>query len=243
MTEIVKLKKSWINQAKVDEKNYLEMYEQSINQNEYFWDLHGKRIDWFKPYTKIKDVTYSKDKVDINWYHDGETNVSYNCIDRHFKSTPEKTAIIWEGDEPTNVKKISYRELYNNVCKTANVLKKIGVKKGDIVTIYLTMIPELAYFMLACTRIGAIHSIIFGGFSSDSIAGRITDCNSKYLITADEGIRGGKKIPLKNITDKALDSCPNVKKCLVVRYTKQNINFIKNRDVYFDELLLIIEII
>ncbi len=237
MTEIFKLKKSWIDQAKVDQKKYIEMYEHSIKQNEDFWNLHGKRIDWFKPYTKIKDITYSKDEVDINWYYDGETNVSYNCIDRHFKSTPEKTAIIWEGDDPNNTKNISYRELYDNVCKTANALKNIGVKKGDIVTIYLTMIPELAYFMLACARIGAIHSIIFGGFSSESIAGRIKDCNSKYLITADEGIRGGKKIHLKNIADKALESCPNVKKCIVVRYTKENINIVKDRDTFLDELL------
>ena len=172
MNNIYPVTKSWESLAKVDKKKYEKMYDESISSNDSFWDFHGKRIDWFEPYTKIKDVTYSNKKVDINWYIDGKTNVSYNCIDRHAKKNPDKIAIIWEGDDQNNVKKISYKELHKNVCKTANVLKKIGVKKGDRVTIYLTMIPELAYTMLACTRIGAIHSIIFGGFSSDSIAGR-----------------------------------------------------------------------
>ncbi len=175
--------------------------------------------------------------VKIKWYHDGTTNASYNCIDRHAKISPEKIAIIWEGDDPNNVEKISYKKLLYKVCKTANALKKAGIKKGDRVTIYLTMIPELAYVMLACSRIGAIHSIIFGGFSSDSIADRIKDCNSEYIITADEGIRGGKKIPLKEITDKALESCKNVKKCLVVSYTKKEINMLTPRDIYLDDLI------
>jgi len=157
------------------------------------------------------------------------------------KKNPDKIAIIWEGDDPNKVKKISYKELHYNVCKTSNALKKIGIKKGDRVTIYLTMIPELAYVMLACARIGAVHSIIFGGFSSESIAGRITDCNSEYIITADEGVRGGKIIPLKNIADQALESCPNVKKCLVVRYTNGNVNLVKERDVYLDEILSQVE--
>tara|TARA_Y100001970_G_scaffold289673_1_gene420806 strand:+ start:2224 stop:4158 length:1935 start_codon:yes stop_codon:yes gene_type:complete len=237
MNDIYKIKESWLSEAKVNKEEYEKMYEESISENESFWSNQGKRIDWFKPYTKIKDVLYSNDDVKINWYYDGTTNVSYNCVDRHAKNTPDKTAIIWEGDDPTKIKKISYKELQTKVCKIANVLKKIGVKRGDRVTIYLTMIPELAYVMLACARIGAIHSIIFGGFSSESIAGRIKDCNSEYIVTADEGIRGGKKIPLKEITDKALESCPNVKKCLIVKYTENKVNMDDNRDIYLDELI------
>ena len=237
MNDIYKIKDTWLKDAKVTKEQYEKMYQESISDNNNFWSEQGKRIDWFKPYNKIKDVLYSKDEVKIKWYFDGTTNVSYNCVDRHAKKTPDKTAIIWEGDDPTKVKKISYKDLQSEVCKIANVLKKIGVKKGDRVTIYLTMIPELAYVMLACARIGAIHSIIFGGFSSESIAGRIKDCNSEYIVTADEGIRGGKNIPLKEIVDRALDSCPDVKKCLVVRYTENKINMITERDTYLDELL------
>ncbi len=237
MNDIYKTKDAWLKDAKVNKQQYEKMYKESISNNENFWSEQGKRIDWFKPYNKIKDVLYSKDEVKIKWYFDGTTNVSYNCVDRHAKNTPDKTAIIWEGDDPAKVKKISYKKLQSEVCKIANVLKKIGVKKGDRVTIYLTMIPELAYVMLACARIGAIHSIIFGGFSSDSIAGRIKDCNSAYIVTADEGTRGGKNIPLKEITDRALDSCPDVKKCLVVRYTENKVNMIDKRDSYLDELI------
>ncbi len=237
MNDIYKIKDSWLKNSKVNKQQYEKMYEDSISDNESFWSKEGKRIDWFKPYSKIKDVIYSKDKVSIKWYYDGTTNVSYNCIDRHAKNTPDKIAIIWEGDDPSKIKKISYKELQNKVCKVANVLKKIGIKKGDRVTIYLTMIPELAYVMLACARIGAIHSIIFGGFSSESIAGRIKDCNSEYIITADEGIRGGKSIPLKEITDKALQSCPDIKKCLVVKYTNNPVNMKNERDIYLDEII------
>ncbi len=238
MNDIYKIKEAWLKDAKVDKDQYEKMYEESISENEIFWAKQGKRIEWFKPYNNIKDVIYSKDEVKIKWYFDGTTNVSYNCVDRHAKTTPDKTAIIWEGDDPEKVKKISYKELQVEVCKIANVLKKIGVKKGDRVTIYLTMIPELAYVMLACSRIGAIHSIIFGGFSSDSIAGRIKDCNSEFIVTADEGIRGGKNIPLKEITDLALESCPNIKKCLVVKYTKSKVNMVDQRDVYLDDRVL-----
>ena len=237
MNDIYKVNDAWVKNAKVNKEQYEKMYEESVSDNESFWSEHGKRIDWVKPYTKIKEVVYNKNDVSIKWYFDGTTNISHNCIDRHAKNSPDKTAIIWEGDDPSKVKKISYQELQTKVCKMANVLKKIGVKKGDRVTIYLTMIPELAYVMLACARIGAIHSIIFGGFSSDSIAGRIKDCNSEYIITADEGIRGGKTIPLKDITDKALDSCPNVKKCLVVKYTENKVNMMDERDLYIDELI------
>ena len=237
MNHIYKVNDEWQKNAKVNKEQYEKMYDESLSNNEIFWSKHGKRIDWFKPYTKIKDVVYSKNDVSIKWYFDGTTNVSYNCIDRHAKDSPKKTAIIWEGDDPAKVKKISYEELQTKVCKMANVLKKIGVKKGDRVTIYLTMIPELAYVMLACARIGAIHSIIFGGFSSESIAGRIKDCNSQYIVTADEGIRGGKVIPLKKITDKALESCSDVKKCLVVKYTENKVDMVDGRDLYIDELI------
>jgi len=233
----MEIKSDWIKEAKINTREYDLMYEESIKQNDIFWNKHGKRIDWIKNYSKIKDVQYSKSNVDIKWYYDGTLNATQNCIDRHAKNDPDRIAIIWEGDDPNYVKKISYKELLLNVCKTANALKKIGIKKGDRVTIYLTMIPELAYVMLACARIGAIHSIIFGGFSSESIAGRIKDCKSEYLITADEGVRGGKKIPLKSISDKALEQCPDVKKCLIVKRTGAKINVNKDRDIYFDSLI------
>ena len=209
---IFKVTKKWAKKAYVDKNQYEKKYKLSIKDNDGFWKKEGKRIDWIKPYSKIKDVKYSKSDVKIKWFYDGTLNASANCIDRHLKDKKNKTAIIWVGDDPKDSKQISYKDLHRNVSKTANGLKELGIKKGDRVTIYLTMIPELAYVMLACARIGAIHSIIFGGFSPDSIAGRINDCQSDYIITADEGVRGGKIIPLKKITDEALVQCPNVKK-------------------------------
>ena len=237
----MEIKEEWIKQAKVNSDEYNQMYSKSVNENDNFWNEQGKRIQWIKDYTKIKKIKYSKNEVDINWYYDGTLNVAYNCIDRHAKENPDRIAIIWEGDNPNNVKKITYKDLLLNVSKAANVLKKIGVKKGDRVTIYLTMIPELAYIMLACARIGAIHSIIFGGFSADSISGRILDCKSEFLITADEGVRGGKIIPLKNIADKALEKCPDIKKCLVVKRTGGKVNLNPKRDVYFNDLLKLVD--
>ncbi len=234
---MMKIKDEWISNAKINNDEYSSMYKQSIEDGDSFWKKHAGRIDWFKKFTKIKNVKYSSDEVNIQWFEDGELNVSYNCIDRHAKINPNKVAIIWEGDDPNDTKKITYEELKKNVCKTANVLKKIGIKKGDRVTIYLTMIPELAYVMLACARIGAIHSIIFGGFSADSIAGRVQDCESEFVITADEGIRGGKTIPLKDTTDKALLSCPNVKKCLIIKRTGKEINLVPERDFLLDDLI------
>ena len=233
---IFKVPKKWSNNAYVDKKAYEKKYKNSIKDNEGFWGKEGKRIDWIKPYTKIKDVKYSKTDVRIKWYYDGTLNASANCIDRHLNDKKNKTAIIWVGDDPSVSKQISYKELYKNVSKAANGLKELGIKKGDRVTIYLTMIPELAYVMLACARIGAVHSIIFGGFSPDSIAGRINDCQSDYIITADEGVRGGKIIPLKKITDEALKNCPNVKKCVVVKRTGNEINWVDDRDVWYDEI-------
>ena len=234
---IIKVSDSWANQAYVNESKYKKKYKLSIKDNDKFWAKEGKRISWIKKYTKIKDVKYSKDDVKIKWYYDGTLNASANCIDRHLKKNPNKTAIIWVGDDPADTKKISFKELHKNVCKAANGLKSLGVQKGDRVTIYLTMIPELAYVMLACARIGAVHSIIFGGFSPDSIATRISDCESEYLITADEGVRGGKIIPLKKIADEALDQCPNVKKCVVVERTGNQVDWNNERDVSYKELI------
>ena len=214
---IIKTRSDWVKKALINKKQYEKKYSYSLKNNDDFWKKEGKRITWIKPYKKIKNVKYSKSEVSIKWYYDGTLNASANCIDRHLKKNKDKTAIIWVGDDPKVQKKITYKQLHQEVSKTANALKELGIKKGDRVTIYLTMIPELAYTMLACARIGAVHSIIFGGFSPDSIAGRINDCKSDYVVTADEGLRGGKTIPLKSITDEALVNCSNVKKCIVVK--------------------------
>ena len=177
--------------ALIDNEKYLQEYERSINDPENFWAEHGQRIDWIKPYTRIKDVSYSEKDLHIKWFHDGTLNVSSNCLDRHLEKRGDQTAIIWEGDDPKEDKRISFKELHSEVCKFANALKELGVKKGDRVTIYMPMIPEAAVAMLACARVGAIHSVVFGGFSPDALAGRIQDCDSSLIITADEGIRGG----------------------------------------------------
>ncbi len=234
---IIKTKPEWIKSSLANKAQYLKRYKESIKNNNTFWKKEGKRITWIKPYKKIKDVKYSKDDVRIKWFEDGTLNASANCIDRHLKDKKDKTAIIWVGDDPKDSQKITYKQLHQKVSKAANGLKKLGIKKGDRVTIYLTMIPELAILMLACARIGAVHSIIFGGFSADSISGRVNDCESEYIITADEGVRGGKKIPLKATTDEALTNCPNVKKCIVVKRTGNYVFWNEDRDVWYHDLI------
>ena len=229
----------WAARAWVDNEKYLEMYERSIRDPEGFWSEMGQRIDWMTPYTKVKNATFGPGEVSIKWYEDGVTNVCYNCVDRHLKTRADQTAIIMEGDDPTDGEEITYRQLFERVSKFANVLKEMGVKKGDRVTLYLPMIPEAAYAMLACARIGAVHSIVFGGFSPDSLAGRIEDCESKFIITADEGVRGGKKIPLKANTDAALERCAKGdEKVLVVRRTGGDITMKDGRDVWLHEQLV-----
>jgi acetyl-CoA synthetase len=222
--------------AWVDEAKYFKLYEESLANPDKFWGDQGKRIDWIKPYTKVKNTSFKGD-VSIKWYEDGTLNASYNCIDRHLATRADQTAILWEGDSPSEHKHVSYAELHENVCRLANVMTAQGVKKGDRVTIYLPMIPEAAYAMLACARIGAVHSVVFGGFSPDSLIGRIQDCGSTYVITADEGLRGGRKVPLKTNTDEALKSCPGVKTVLVVRRTGGSIGWKEGRDVWFHDAM------
>lgn len=223
------------NAAWADKASYDAMYRASIDDPAAFWGEHGKRIDWIKPYTKVKDVSYAKDDLHIRWYHDGTLNVSYNCLDRHLETRGDSPAIIWEGDEPTDDKTLTYRELHDEVCKFSNVLKAQGIKKGDRVTLYMPMIVEAAMAMLACARIGAIHSIVFGGFSPDALAGRIIDCKSNCIITADEGVRGGRPIPLKANTDKALENCPDCTTCIVVKRTGGKIDWTEGRDIWYHE--------
>ena len=227
----------WKRGTLCDGETYRSMYERSIADPEAFWAEHGKRIDWIRPYARVKDVSYAADDLHIRWFHDGTLNVSANCIDRHLASRGDRPAIIWEGDDPGDDRTITYRELHDEVCRLANGLKSIGVKKGDRVTIYLSMVPELAYAMLACARIGAIHSVVFGGFSPDSLAGRIRDCDSSVVITADEGVRGNRPIPLKANVDGALESCPTIGKCVVVRRTGGDVDWVEGRDVWYEDLV------
>ena len=239
----IAVKTNWKNNAHLDKNNYEKFYEKSINDPEGFWSEQALNIDWYKPFTKdaIKKVNFSKDNLEIKWFYDGKLNVSYNCIDRHLKTKSDNTAIIWEGDNPNESKNITYKELHTDVCLMANVLKKRGVKKGDRITIYMPMIPEASYAMLACARIGAVHSVVFGGFSPDSIADRIIDCKSDFIITADEGYRAGKIIPLKNNVDEALKRCENVKSVLVIKRTGNEINMEPNRDVWWHEEKLTVD--
>ena len=221
--------------GKINEADYFRLYKQSLIDPDRFWAEHGKRIDWIKPFTKVRNATFRGD-VHIAWYEDGTLNASYSCIDRHLPRRAEQTAILWEGDEPGESRRVTYRELHEAVCRLANALKARGVQKGDRVTIYLPMIPEATIAMLACARIGAIHSVVFGGFSPDSLVGRIQDCRSTVLITADEGRRGGRAIPLKRNADNALRHCPEVRDVIVVRHTGGDIDWVKGRDLWYHEV-------
>jgi acetyl-CoA synthetase len=234
--KVYEVSAAWKKRAHVNEAKYKKMYSASVKDSDAFWGEHGKRIDWFKPYTKVKNVSFKPGKVAIKWFEDGTTNVSYNCVDRHLATRAKQTAIIWEGDDPKDSKKITYAQLHKEVCRMANVFKAHGVKKGDRVTIYLPMIPEAAYAMLACTRIGAVHSIVFGGFSPDSLAGRIEDCDSKIVITSDEGLRGGKAVHLKKNVDAANDKVKGgIDKVIVVKRTGGHVNMVDGRDVWYHE--------
>jgi acetyl-CoA synthetase len=226
----------WAERAHVNASKYKVMYKFSSSAPEEFWGYHGSRIDWIKPFTKVKNTCFDPGRVSIKWFEDGTTNVSANCIDRHLARRANQVAIIWEGDDPGESKHITYGQLHDRVCRFANVLKNHGVKKGDTVTIYLPMIPEAAYAMLACARIGAIHSIVFGGFSPDALAGRIEGCNSKVLITADEGLRGGRKVPLKVNADEAAKKAGGiVKTMIVVKRTGGPIDWVDGRDVWYED--------
>ena len=234
--KIFKVDEKWAKNSLVNAKQYEDSYSKSYSKNEEFWKEQGKRIDWVTPYTKVKDVSYHQEDFKIKWYYDGELNASVNCIDRHLDTKSDQTAIIWEGDDPSQSKYISYKQLHEEVCKLANGLKSLGAKKGDRITIYMPMIPEATYAMLACARIGAIHSVVFGGFSPDALAGRISDCKSDIIITADEGIRGNKAIPLKTNTDAAIKIAGNVRHCIVVKRTGGQIDWNAGRDVWYEEL-------
>jgi acetyl-CoA synthetase len=227
--------KEWKERALIDGAAYERKYAESVADPEGFWREAAHRLDWMMPFTRVKDVSWDPDNLHIRWFEDGCLNVAANCIDRHLEKRGEQTAIIWEGDNPQDSRHITYAELHREVCRFANVLKAHGVNKGDRVTIYLPMIPEAAYAMLACARIGAVHSVIFAGFSPDSIAGRVLDCASTIVLTADEGVRGGKPIPLKKNTDEALTKCPDVKTVIVVRRTGGAVEMKPGRDVWYHE--------
>ncbi|HEV7254110.1 MAG TPA: acetate--CoA ligase [Mesorhizobium sp.] len=228
----------WRERALIDATTYEKWYRRSVEDPEGFWAEHSRRIDWITPFSRVKNASF-EGSVSIRWFEDGTLNVSANCLDRHLEKRGDQTAIIWEGDDPAESRRITYREAFSQVCRMANVLKAHGVEKGDRVTIYMPMIPEAAYAMLACARIGAIHSVVFGGFSPDALAGRIVDCQSTVVITSDEGLRGGKKIPLKNNTDKAIDIAARqhvmVEKVLVVRRTGGEIGWAPGRDIWHHE--------
>ena len=226
----------WQRRALIDDAKYKEMYARSIKDPNGFWAEQAKRIDWIKPFTKVKNTTYDPHKVSIKWFEDGTLNACYNCVDRHLAKRGDQTAIIWEGDDPKDDRKLTYKQLHAEVCRFANVLKARGVKKGDRVTIYMPMIPEAAISILACARIGAVHSVIFAGFSPDSIAGRIEDCKSEVVVTADEGLRGGRKIPLKENVDAACDKVGGVTSVIVVKRTNAPVNMQAGRDVYYDDV-------
>jgi len=234
--ELIPVSAEWKARAYVTPERYEKYYAASLADPAAFWAREAKdHLEWIKPFTKVKDVSFDAEDLHIRWFYDGTLNVSVNCIDRHLPARAAQTAIIWEGDNPSESRRYTYQELHDEVCRFANVLKAQGVKKGDRVTIYLPMIPEAAFALLACARIGAVHSVVFGGFSPDSLAGRIDDCKSDFVVTADEGLRGGKTVPLKKNTDDAVDQCPHVKRVVVVKRTGDDIAMQKGRDVWYHE--------
>ena len=230
MSDVIPVPASFAKSALIDDPTYRTMYAQSVEQPDVFWNEVGRRLHWSKPYDKVKNTSFDGE-VSIKWYEDGELNVAYNCIDRHLPKRADQVAIIWEGDDPGVQRHVTYRELHTHVAKIANVLKAQGVEKGDRVTLYMPMIPEAAYTMLACARIGAVHSVVFGGFSPDALADRIKDCDSKLVVTADGGLRGGKPVPLKKNVDEALTKCPDDVRVLMFRHTKQDVAMRDGRDV------------
>src|SRR6201990_3112560 len=225
----------WKSRAYVDDAKYQEMYARSIKDPDGFWREEAKRLHWYKAPTKIKNTSYAPDNVSIKWFEDGVTNVAYNCIDRHLARRAKQNAIIWEGDDPKDEKHVTYQELHDEVCRMANILRNRNVAKGDRVTIYMPMIPEAAYAMLACARLGAIPSVVFGGFSPASLANRTEDCKSNVVITADEGLRGGKKVPLKANTDAAIAKVGGVDHVIVIKRTGGQVNMEPGRDVWYHE--------
>ena len=237
--KIYPVKPAALARTKITDSDYQRLYQQSIDQPEAFWAEQGKRIDWMKPYQKVKDVSYASEDLHIRWFEDGELNASVNCLDRHLAERGEQTAIIYEGDEPGEAVNISYRTLYEQTCRFANVLKTQGVKKGDIVTLYMPMVPETAVAMLACARIGAVHSVVFGGFSPEALAARVIDGKSKWIITADQGVRGGKTIPLKENVERALDGAASdlVVNVFVLQRTGADVPFKAGRDIWFHEAM------
>ncbi|MEQ8700236.1 MAG: AMP-binding protein, partial [Bauldia litoralis] len=243
MTETVHpVTDEWAKRAYVDNARYEEMYQRSVADPDGFWAEQAKSLDWIKPFTKVKNTSFDAPGVSIKWFEDGELNVSANCTDRHLATRGDQTAILWEPDDPTTEgRTITYRELHDNVCRLANVLKSHGVQKGDRVTIYMPMIPEVAYAMLACARIGAIHSVVFAGFSAEALAGRIEDCRSGYVITADEGRRGGRTVPLKVNTDEAVTIAEaagaRVNHVIVVKHTGADVAMKDGRDVWYHEVI------
>ncbi|MBL6928392.1 MAG: acetate--CoA ligase [Rhodospirillales bacterium] len=236
MSDVYPVPEAVAKSAWADSAKYEEMYKRSVEDTEGFWAEEAKRIDWIKPFTKVKDVNFNAPDVSIKWFEDGTLNASANCLDRHLATRGDQTAIIWEGDDPDVSETITYKDLHERVCRLSNALKAQGVKKGDVVTLYMPMIPEAAVAMLACTRIGAIHSVVFGGFSPDALAGRIIDGKSVCLITADEGLRGGRPVPLKANADKALEKCPTIKSVVVVKRTGGEITMSAGRDVWYADV-------
>ena len=234
--EVFPVPDEWAKKAHMNAAAYEAAVKRVEADPNGFWSDIGRRLEWVTPFSQVKDVSFDKADFRVRWYADGVLNVSANCLDRHLATRGDQTAIIWESDDGQTHDALSYRQLHAEVCRWANVLKAKGVKKGDRVTIYLPMIPAVAASMLACSRIGAVHSVVFGGFSPDSLAGRIQDCDSKVVITADEGLRGGKVVPLKLNVDEALKSCPGVTDVIVVRRTRADVPMAAGRDAFFSDL-------